>query len=91
MILKTRTTANGIEYWDTKEKRALFVPKGKKPWFEVAKNINPEPKKGNKDLAKMNKEQLLAFAKEHDIEIPGTVSKEETIRKYIEEALAADE
>ncbi|MDR9793598.1 hypothetical protein Q8A72_11560 [Aeribacillus pallidus] len=98
MIVKTRTTANGTEYWDTKEKRVRFVPAGKEPDFEVTENpksmiVEPVqgPKNEDVNLDEMSKEQLLAFAKEHDIEIPGNVSKEETIRKYIEESLAADE
>jgi|GEM_PF-1817945 len=98
MIVKTRTTANGTEYWDTKAKKTLFVPVGKKPTFKVTENpksmiVEPVPDGEYEDvnLDEMSKEQLLAFAKEHDIEIPGNVSKEETIRKYIEESLAADE
>jgi hypothetical protein len=38
MKVEIRKTAQGTEYWDTKEKRTLFVPAGKKPHFEVTKN-----------------------------------------------------
>ncbi|WP_158413483.1 hypothetical protein [Gracilibacillus boraciitolerans] len=37
----------------------------------------------------LNKEQLLAFAEENNIEIPGNMSKEDTIRKHIQEELTA--
>jgi hypothetical protein len=38
MIVKTRTTVAGIEYWDAKEKRVRFVPAGMEPDFEVTEN-----------------------------------------------------
>lgn len=40
MIVETRKTAQGTEYWDNKEKRSLFVPAGNKPRFEVATNYD---------------------------------------------------
>lgn len=38
MIVETRKTASGTEYWDNKEKKVLFVPAGKEPSFEVTDN-----------------------------------------------------
>jgi hypothetical protein len=38
MNVKTRTTAQGTEYWDAKEKRIRFVPAGQDPDFEVTEN-----------------------------------------------------
>jgi hypothetical protein len=38
MIVETRKTAAGTEYWDAKEKRVRFVPAGKEPGFEVTRN-----------------------------------------------------
>ncbi|WP_197228894.1 Rho termination factor N-terminal domain-containing protein [Bacillus thuringiensis] len=40
MIIEVRKTISGTEYWNTKEKRSLFVPKGEEPGFEVT--VNPE-------------------------------------------------
>ncbi|MGP4038343.1 hypothetical protein ACTWP4_00330 [Gracilibacillus sp. D59] len=102
MIVKTRKSAQGTEYWDTEEKRTRFVPKGKKPNFEVTeetKAMLSEKKylgefvKSNAEinLDEMNKEHLLSFAEKNNIDIPGNVSKEETIRKHIEESLTADD
>lgn len=38
MNVKTRSTAQGTEYWDAKEKRIRFVPAGQDPDFEVTEN-----------------------------------------------------
>ena len=44
-----RKSVAGAEYWDTKEKRSIFVPKGMEPDFEVTANpksmITPESQK----------------------------------------------
>ncbi|OAK72674.1 hypothetical protein [Lederbergia galactosidilytica] len=105
MKVLIRKTLTGAEYWDTKAKRTLFVPKGEKPDFQVADSVDsmigggesphthkmifPDPI-GN-DLDEMNADQLRAFAKDNDIELPFNVKKEETIRKRIQEALDADD
>ncbi|MFD2628738.1 hypothetical protein [Oceanobacillus kapialis] len=99
MKVEVRKTAQGTEYWDTEEKRTLFVPAGKKPSFEVTNE--PKSMVGNEaatvdndkgiDLANLNKEELLAFAKDHNITIPGNVSKEDKIREIIETSLTAAE
>ncbi|EGO7769064.1 hypothetical protein ACFJXE_07755 [Enterococcus faecalis] len=38
MRVLTRSSASGSEYWDTEEKRNVFVPKGQEPDFEVTEN-----------------------------------------------------
>lgn len=84
-----RKTLTGTEYWDSKEKRTVFVPKGKESEFEVeSTEVNTET---DINLDDMNTEQLLEFAKQNSIDIPGNMKKEETIRKYIAEKLTADE
>ncbi|OUB57056.1 hypothetical protein V6946_27635 [Bacillus sp. PPSBB_2] len=50
MITEIRKTISGTEYWDTKEKRSLFVPTGEEPGFEVT--VNPESMIGGIDFAK---------------------------------------
>ncbi|PGS28392.1 hypothetical protein COC59_05195 [Bacillus cereus] len=49
MITKIRKTISGTEYWDSKEKRSLFVPTGEEPGFEVT--VNPESMIADKELA----------------------------------------
>jgi hypothetical protein len=97
MNIKVRETAQGTEYWDTKEKRIRFVPAGKNPGFEVTKNPKSMTKddgpdfkvvKTNDMLEKMNTEQLIDYAKVNDIDVPGNMKKEETIRAHIMELLS---
>ncbi|EKE4887188.1 hypothetical protein PWL93_002800 [Enterococcus faecalis] len=38
MRVLIRSSASGSEYWDTEEKRNVFVPKGQDPDFEVTEN-----------------------------------------------------
>lgn len=38
MRVLTRSSASGSEYWDTEEKRNVFVPKYQEPDFEVTEN-----------------------------------------------------
>jgi hypothetical protein len=94
----TRQTAQGTEYWDTKEKRIRFVPTGQDLGFEVTKEPKSMSKEGSKhvkgegkitDLNSMNADQLLAYAEDNNIEVPGNMKKEDTIRKHIEESLTA--
>ncbi|MFJ6263199.1 hypothetical protein [Rhodococcus erythropolis] len=105
MIVEVRKTISGTEYWDTKEKRSLFVPTGEEPGFEVT--VNPESMlikhadnkivdvevidtKTEINLDDMNAEQLLSFAKDNGIDVPGKLKKEESIRNYVVEQLTTD-
>jgi len=49
MIVETRKTPQGTEYWDAKEQRVRFVPTGNTPPFEVT--ANPESMTIGVDLA----------------------------------------
>ena len=111
MIVETRKTISGTEYWDAKNKKVLVVPHGQQPSFEVTKNpksmiygVNLAKEKDKTvidgkvvdnqpgiNLDEMGVEQLLAYAKENNIEVPGNMKKEDTIRKYIEEAINAND
>ncbi|PGW57513.1 hypothetical protein COE14_11465 [Bacillus thuringiensis] len=103
MITEIRKTISGTEYWDNKKKKSLFVPTGEKPEFEVTENTGNILIKhaDNKvvdievigteieiNLDDMNAEELLSFAKDNDIDIPGNMKKEETIRNHIIELLS---
>ncbi|MBQ6447248.1 MAG: hypothetical protein IJJ10_07280 [Bacillus sp. (in: Bacteria)] len=111
MIVKTRKTISGTEYWDAQNKKVLVVPHGQEPPFEVTENpksmiLGVDIAKGKDkttidgkvvdnhqdiNLDEMKVEQLLEYAKENNIEVPGNMKKEETIRKHIEEALKAND
>ena len=90
MITEIRKTISGTEYWDTKEKRSLFVPTGEEPGFKVT--VNPESMILGADLSSepdktvvtvsfndMTVKQLREYADELGIEIPVDVKKKEDI------------
>lgn len=61
MNVLVRKTIAGNEYWNTEEKRTIFVPKGKKPNFVVTENptsmITPESEVvGSVDFAEVEKD-----------------------------------
>lgn len=104
MIVQTRITVTGTEYWDAENKKVIVVPRGHKPDFEVAENpssmiygldlakgedttvINNKIVDTVDNLEEMDAEQLLAYAKENNIEVPGNMKKADTIRDHIKEA-----
>lgn len=49
MKVKIRETTSGTEYWDTENKKTLFVPKGEEPDFEFT--VKPESMIIGVDLA----------------------------------------
>ncbi|PGS18926.1 hypothetical protein COC59_29850 [Bacillus cereus] len=49
MITEIRKTISGTEYWDSKEKKSLFVPTGEEPGFKVT--VNPESMIADKEIA----------------------------------------
>ena len=88
MITEIRKTISGTEYWDTKEKRSLFVPTGEEPGFEVT--VNPESMiikyADNKvidvnviELDDMTVKELRDHAASINVEIPADVKKKEDI------------
>ncbi|MGH1142128.1 hypothetical protein [Bacillus pseudomycoides] len=91
MITEIRKTISGTEYWDSKEKRILFVPIGEEPGFEVT--VNPESMimgvdisneldktvVNNSFLSNFTVKQLREYADEQGIEIPDDVKKKEDI------------
>lgn len=88
MITEIRKTISGTEYWDSKEKRSLFVPTGEEPGFEVTVNpesmilgmdLSSEPDKTAINLNNMTVKQLHDYATSINIEIPADVKKKEDI------------
>ncbi|MEK4715242.1 Rho termination factor N-terminal domain-containing protein [Sporosarcina sp. FSL K6-5500] len=98
MIVETRKTANGTEYWDTELKKSVFVPAGKKPDFEIT--VDPPSMLSEPDglnpgigivdeseiyLEDMTPKQLRAYAAELKIEIPSHVKKKDDIINLLSE------
>ncbi|MGE1022341.1 hypothetical protein ACQGS6_00035 [Bacillus sp. GMs2/2] len=92
MITEIRKTISGTEYWDTKEKRSLFVPTGEEPEFEVTKNPKSMIAKFADDkvvdvkvieLDDMTVKELRDHAASINVEIPADVKKREDIIKLL--------
>lgn len=92
MIVEIRKTVSGTEYWDTKEKRSLFVPTGEEPGFEVT--VNPESMIIGVDMASGSDmpvvsevpvlsnrtvKELREYADELGVDIPSDIKKKEDI------------
>lgn len=84
MIVETRKTAQGIEYWDNKEKRSLFVPAGKEPGFDITDN--PESMIGGVDLANGKDSTVV----NEQVVNPGPGFQEMTVKQLKEYAAAND-
>lgn len=90
MITEIRKTISGTEYWDNEKKKSLFVPTSEEPGFEVTVNpesmiikhadnkvVGVEVMDTDTEISldDMNAEELLSFAKENDIEVPGKLKR----------------
>lgn len=78
MKVPIRKTIAGTEYWDTENKRSLFVPKGSEPDFEVTENpksmITPE---GDKVVAVLDHSATPDLSNAADFIHSGTINQEE--------------
>ncbi|MBG9840859.1 MULTISPECIES: hypothetical protein [Bacillus cereus group] len=93
MIIEIRKTISGTEYWDTKEKRSLFVPTGETIAIDPVKEImnldlDNTPLGVNRledsdvtviNLNDMTVKQLRDHAASINVEIPADVKKKEDI------------
>ncbi|PEF72086.1 hypothetical protein CON94_28390 [Bacillus pseudomycoides] len=89
MIVEIRKTVSGTEYWDTKEKKSLFVPTGKEPGFEVTKDPKSmvkfadekvvDVKVDKPSLDDMTVKELRDYAASINVEIPKDVTKKDDI------------
>ncbi|HDR8143811.1 hypothetical protein [Bacillus sp. BB56-3] len=92
MITEIRKTISGTEYWDSKEKKSLFVPTGEEPGFKVTKNPKSMIAKFADDkvidvkvteLDDMTVRELRDYAASINVEIPADVKKKEDIIKLL--------
>lgn len=86
MIVQTRETVAGTEYWDTTNQKVVFVPQGKQPTFDVTANPDSMLSSTEKTVAEpivtfedMTVKELKAYAAEHQIELPSDVTKKDDI------------
>ena len=99
MIVETRKTPQGTEYWDAKEQRVRFVPTGNTPPFEVTANpvsmIMGVDLASRKELTTLDSEtqfedmttkELRLYAAELEIDIPDDVKKKSDIIKLLTDA-----
>ncbi|MEQ7092090.1 hypothetical protein ABQE17_04690 [Enterococcus gallinarum] len=78
MKVPIRKTIAGTEYWDTENKRSLFVPKGSEPDFDVTENpksmITPE---GDKVVAVLDHSATPDLSNAAGFTRSGTINQEE--------------
>ncbi|PHC37069.1 hypothetical protein COF01_15425 [Bacillus pseudomycoides] len=89
MIVETRKTVSGTEYWDTKEKKSLFVPIGEEPRFKVTENPESmvkfaddkvvDVKVDEPSLNDMTVKELRDYAASINVDIPKDVTKKDDI------------
>lgn len=87
-----RKSLIGSEYWCTDEKRVLFIPAGQELELELEKVEVPsiEQPEDAINLEEMTADQLLEYAGQYGVVVPGNMKKEDTIRKFIADAMAVD-
>ncbi|PFJ57005.1 hypothetical protein [Bacillus thuringiensis] len=94
MIVEIRKTVSGTEYWDTKEKRSLFVPTGEETGSEVTKNPKSmiakfadnkvlDVKVDELSLDDMTVKELRDHAASINVEILADIKKKEDIFKLL--------
>ncbi|EJR68630.1 hypothetical protein IIO_00158 [Bacillus cereus VD115] len=81
MIVETRRTVSGTEFWDATEKRSLFVPTGEEPGFEVT--VNPESMIANTGYLTTDNKGLVVGESDSEVNLSGMTVKE--LREYADE------
>jgi hypothetical protein len=82
MLVETRKTAAGIEYWDTELKKVVIggVDLATGPDKTV---INTREPGDGKNLEDMTIKELHAFAEQVEVDIPSDIKKKEDIIKFL--------
>ncbi len=107
MRYKVRETSAGSEYWDTQEKRTVFVKRGAKPDFEVVpepenyvdavnKELKAKTPEGKKEVetpefGAMTIQQLQAYAQSVKVDVPKEITKRQDIIDYLTKQQEADD
>lgn len=86
MISKIRKTITGIEYWDSKKKKTIFVPNGEKPNFEAeeVQENQEEIEEKESNLNNMTIAQLKEYAASLEINIPKELTKRKEIIEFLQ-------
>lgn len=86
MISKIRKTITGTEYWDSENKKTLFVPYGEEVKFEVGEVTAKEVEQGEVEgisLDNLTIPQLKEYAAGKGIEIPKEITKRDNILEFL--------
>ena len=86
MISKVRKTITGTEYWDSENKKTLFVPDGEELKFEVGEVKAQEVGQGEVEgveLDSLTIPQLKEYAVGKGIEIPKEITKRDDILEFL--------
>lgn len=86
MISKVRQTLTGTEFWDSKKKKTLFVPKGEEPDFEVGEvqEKQEELEEEDTNLNGMTIPQLKEYAASIEVELPKELTKKKEILEFLQ-------
>lgn len=86
MISKIRKTITGTEYWDSENKKTVFVPDGEEIKFEVGEVKAKEVGQGKVEgveLDSLTIAQLKEYAASKGIEIPKEITKRDDILEFL--------
>lgn len=86
MISKVRKTITGTEYWDSENKKTLFVPDGEELKFEVGEVKAQEVGYGEVEgveLDSLTIPKLKEYAAGKGIEIPKEITKRDDILEFL--------
>lgn len=86
MISEIRKTITGTEYWDSENKKIVFVPDGEEIKFEVGEVKAQEVGQGKVEgveLDSLTIAQLKEYAASKGIEIPKEITKRDDILEFL--------
>ncbi|MDT2895528.1 hypothetical protein [Lactococcus lactis] len=86
MISKIRKTITGTEYWDSENKKTVFVHDGEEIKFEVGEVKAQEVGQGKVEgveLDSLTIAQLKEYAASKGIEIPKEITKRDDIIEFL--------
>lgn len=87
MISKVRKTITGTEYWDSENKKTLFVPDGEELKFEVSEVKAQEVGQGEVEgveLDSLTIPQLKEYAASIEVEIPKELTNKKEILEFLQ-------
>lgn len=88
MRYEVRSTATGMEYWDTEIQKTIFVPRGTKPDFKVSGapteiETRDEDTEDKPKFRELTIKQLNEYANENELSIPKGTTKHDDIVNWL--------